>query len=245
MAYDHHPKRRIMRSLIAGIYIILFVIYASIGILIDKIIKITPNFTFRNLRSLSKTLIKISGSNVEVEGLENLQIDDNFLIVANHSSMYDPMLIAQYLDKNRTTIAVVKVELSKFYPIKYWLTRQGCEFIDRKDMRQSIKAITNTTNKVKAGADCIIFPEGTRSDEAQEFKAGSLKIAQKSKKPIIPVTIIGASAMFEKSKRIKKADVKVIFHPAIAYSEYENMKLPEIAEMTQKIVESGFERINK
>ena len=69
--------------------------------------------------------------------------------------------------------------------------------IHRDDPRQSAKAIKNVIKHVKEGISMIIFPEGTRSPNPKElldFKAGAFKVALRTGKDIVPITL-------EKTKR--------------------------------------------
>ena len=57
--------------------------------------------------------------------------------------------------------------------------------------------------KVRRGVSVWIFPEGTRNKNEQlsdllPFKEGSLKIAEKSGCPVVPVAIKGTAEVFEK-----------------------------------------------
>ena len=62
-------------------------------------------------------------------------------------------------------------------------------FIDRFNMRESVKAIYAGVEKLKSGYSVIIFPEGTRSKGPfmNEFKKGSFKLAINANVPVIPL----------------------------------------------------------
>ena len=74
-------------------------------------------------------------------------------------------------------------------------------------MKQSAQTIIDGIKQLKAGINMVIFPEGTRSKGAPvgEFKAGSFKLATKSKAPIVPVTIDGTYKVMEGNKNKIKA----------------------------------------
>ena len=58
-------------------------------------------------------------------------------------------------------------------------------------MKASLKTILQAIEYVKKGISICIFPEGTRgdSDEMAPFKEGSMKIAEKTGCPIVPMAI--------------------------------------------------------
>jgi 1-acyl-sn-glycerol-3-phosphate acyltransferase len=88
------------------------------------------------------------------------------------------------------------------YPfLPNWMLLLNCLFMDRKDMKQSLKTILEAIAKVKGGVSMWIFPEGTRNRgellDMLPFKEGSLKIAEKSKCPVVPVAITGTAELLE------------------------------------------------
>ena len=72
----------------------------------------------------------------------------------------------------------------------------GCVFVQRDDVRASVRALNDATAIVESGRSFIIFPEGTRykgeEGGAGEFKAGAFRIAVKTETPVVPVAISGA-----------------------------------------------------
>ena len=88
----------------------------------------------------------------------------------------------------------------------------------------------------------VVFPEGTRSkcDEMGEFKAGSFKLATKSKVPIVPVTIDGSYKILEGSKyRICPAKVNVYIHEPIETENLSKQCESKLPEMVEKIIREG------
>ena len=77
----------------------------------------------------------------------------------------------------------------------------GCVFVQRDDLRASVRALNDATAIVESGKSFVIFPEGTRykgeEGGAGEFKAGAFRIAVKTGVPVVPVALTGARALFE------------------------------------------------
>ena len=84
--------------------------------------------------------------------------------------------------------------------LNLWMKNLKCVFIDRENPREGIKAILEAIENVKNGTSMIIAPEGTRNhdDGVKDFKPGTLKIAEKSGCPVIPVAINGSDDILEK-----------------------------------------------
>lgn len=112
---------------------------------------------------------------------------------------------------------VAKQELRRLPVISRWMDLIECSYIDRKDIRQSLRAIQQAQKSLESGQSMVIFPEGTRSKgrEIGAFKPGSLKLAQKAGVPILPVAIDGSYHLYEERGRISATTVKVTIMPLI------------------------------
>lgn len=226
-----------MRTLIILIYLILLVIYSSIMMLIDKLVKFKPDTIYRQLRRVAKTLDYIAGNKYDLIGRENIP-NEAVLIVSNHEGFFDPVSIVDIFESPVALIG--KIELKKIPTLGYWITKFGSEFIDRDDMKQSIRVIISATKTLKAGTNVLIYPEGTRSLEDQEFKAGSFKIAQNAKAGILPITVHNTADIFEKNSflQLKKSKPTITIHPIISYEDYKEKDLVTVASDVQQIVNS-------
>ncbi len=175
--------------------------------------------------------IKASGANIKVTGLENIPKDKAVLFVSNHQGNFDIAIFISYINKSKGYIA--KAEMLKIPLLRDWMTYMKCLFMDRSDMRQSAETIVKGINILKSGYSLVVFPEGTRSksNTVGEFKAGSFKLATKSKVPIVPVTINGSYKLMEQNNnKIKPADVFVTIHPMVevaGLSKEEELLLPQ------------------
>ncbi len=153
---------------------------------------------------------------VEVEGMENLQRipkEEGVLFVGNHRSYFD--VIIAYTLVDRPTGFVAKIEMEKLKPLKRWMEYLGCLFMDRSNLKQSLKVILAAIRQIREGSSIWIYPEGTRADGATElemepFKEGSFKIAEKTGCKIVPVSMVHTRSILEQQfPRICPQKVKV------------------------------------
>ncbi len=155
----------------------------------------------------------IAGTKLIVIGKENIPTDTAVLYVGNHRSYFD--IILGYIAVPGITGFIAKKEMNRYPLLRVWMRYIHCLFLDREDIRQGLQTILNGVEKVKSGISIFVFPEGTRNksdDEFLPFKAGSLKIAEKSSCPIIPVAINHSDDIFEKHlPKIHKATVVIEF----------------------------------
>ena len=178
----------------------------------------------------SSHTLKIINMSYDVYGVENIP-SDNCLFVANHQSILDVPLL---MDAVKRPIGfVAKKELKKIPILRGWVKALNCLFLDRSNNREAIKTINHGIELLKSGISMGIFPEGTRAKDGaiKEFKKGSLRLAIRSKKPIVPVAISGSYKGLEEKGRLVPARVKITFLEPIYtdnISKEEQNKLPEI-----------------
>lgn len=158
----------------------------------------------------SKFTIETIGIELEVSGLENIP-KETCVFIGNHSSILDIPILLYTVDRNLGFIA--KKEMMKIPIIGYWLEKTKSVPLDRDNPRSAIKSINDGINNINEGCSMVIFPEGTRSKDGKvgEFKKGSLKLATKSKVPIVPVSIDRASRAFEDNRKFMPTRIKVVF----------------------------------
>ncbi|MCD8090955.1 MAG: 1-acyl-sn-glycerol-3-phosphate acyltransferase [Clostridiales bacterium] len=168
--------------------------------------------------SWAKYIVRSTGSTVKVVGEENLIKDRAVLVVSNHQGYFDiPVLMG---NMGFPIGFVAKTDLEKFPFLSEWMKLIHCLFMDRDDMKQSLKIITEGIKQIKNGQSMVIFPEGTRNHggPVAEFHAGSFKLATKAKAPIIPVTIDGSHRIMDRKWNIGKTEVILTIHKPI-YTE--------------------------
>ena len=191
-------------------------------------------------RNWAKSGLAMNGSSINVIGTENIPKIGGVLFVANHQSNFDIPILVGHVPRDKGFIA--KLELLKVPSFSRWMKYIGCIFIDRKDPRQSLTAINNAAERLKAGHSIVIFPEGTRSADGTvgPFKAGGLRLAMKAGVPIVPVTISGSKNIMPKgSSLIKSAHVNVLISPPLMPGEFKDMDSNQISEIVRNTIISN------
>ncbi|MBR0515566.1 MAG: 1-acyl-sn-glycerol-3-phosphate acyltransferase [Eubacterium sp.] len=176
---------------------------------------------YKYVRGFFKKLIFLTGSKIEVRGQENIPKDGAVLFVGNHRSWFD-IIIVQTLT-NRPMGFISKKEFENAPLLSPYMKDIGCIYIDRENPREAIKTISKGIEQMKTGLSLGLYPEGTRNhgDELLPFKEGGYKMAERSKSPIVIVTMTGTDDIFENNKFhfIKKSRVLVDFSKPVYPSE--------------------------
>jgi 1-acyl-sn-glycerol-3-phosphate acyltransferase len=120
----------------------------------------------------------------------------NYIICGNHSSMFDPVLVA--VTHNNHIRFMAKKELFKNPVFRYVFNKLKAFPIDREG--NPLTAIKNSLRILKNNEILGMFPEGTRVKKHEESnaKGGIAVIAIKTKKPVLPVYIDSKYKFFSK-----------------------------------------------
>ena len=154
---------------------------------------------------------------IETHGVENIPREGGVLLVSNHISLLDPVIVGSAANReihfmarsNVFNVPLLGPLISVFnaYPVN-----RG---------RPDLGALRRTITLLKKGNAALIFPEGTRSFDGKLGKAhdGACFIAHRANVPTIPVYHKGAEKMMPRgSKRIRRAKISVTFGKPIDFS---------------------------
>ena len=199
-------------------------------------------YTDEEHNALLKDIVKHANKGgrvtIDAHGVENIPKKNGFVLFPNHQGMYDVLTI---IDACPNPVSVVaKKEVAQVQGLKQVFTCMKAQFIERDDLRQSMKVIQQVTAEVKQGRNYVIFAEGTRSrnqNQLLDFKGGSFKSAVKARCPIIPIALIDAYKAFD-TNSIKPITVQIHFLQPLLYEEYKDLKTTEIAEIVKKRIQT-------
>lgn len=151
----------------------------------------------RMVQTAFKLMLRVAGLKLTVIGEENVPTDRAVLYIGNHRSYFD--ILITYSRCPRLTGYVAKIEMLRYWLLRDWMKALYCLFLDRKNVKAGLKTILTGIEYIKKGISICIFPEGTRNrtDEMLPFKEGSMKIAEKTGCPIIPMAITNSAEIFE------------------------------------------------
>nr|WP_294934636.1 lysophospholipid acyltransferase family protein [uncultured Flavobacterium sp.] len=114
----------------------------------------------------------------------------SYMVVANHTSMMDIMLML-ILVKDNPFVFVGKKELVKI-PIFGFFYKRTCIMVDRNSSKSRFEVFERAQKRINQGLSICIFPEGgVTEDESillDEFKDGAFRIAIEHQLPILPLT---------------------------------------------------------
>lgn len=178
------------------------------------------------------------GKRLHTKGLENIRKGKNYIVMANHTSLFDIMGIMsvfpgvawfgkEYLLK--IPVFGTLLRANNYVPVKT---------TDLKNTKEMVNELTKHANNHTVA----IFPEGTRTvtGELGKFRKGFLHVLKASERDILPVSLIG---FFEFKPKIRsyfsyRARLTVQIHQPLPYSELKEFTDNEIINRVQSSIES-------
>jgi len=119
---------------------------------------------------------------------QKLEKGKSYMLVANHTSMLDIMLML-HISKN-PFVFVGKKELAKI-PLFGFFYKRVCIMVDRSDSRSRTGVYLRAQRRLNQGLSICIFPEGGVPEETvllDEFKDGAFRMAIAHTIPVVPIT---------------------------------------------------------
>lgn len=177
---------------------------------------------------------------VTVKGKEHILPDTSYVVISNHQSSYDIFLIYGWLGLDIKW--VMKKELAKIPGLGFGSKKVGHIFIDRSNSKSAMESIHAARQKLVKGTSVVFFPEGTRSRTGQliPFKRGGFKLALELKLPILPVTLVNTRNILPPdSLNLLPGRVRMIIHPAIDITDYNESNMPELIQKVRNIIENA------
>ncbi|WP_315674088.1 lysophospholipid acyltransferase family protein [Clostridium sp. 19966] len=187
-------------------------------------------------------MLKVLGIKVKLKGKENLP-EGNCMFVSNHQGNADFFIPMAVLNKQLGFIA--KKEILKIPILRTWMKDMHCVFIDRENIRESLKAINQGIDNVNAGYSMLIFPEGTRSKSHKlgEFKKGSMKMALKANAPLVPIVLDNTFKVFEENKgKLKPATITMSILKPIDVNALDKEQKAHLAELVREKIAQELEK---
>lgn len=234
-----------MRTAIVGIYLLLYAIIGLPLFLICLVLgKIDPKkktvFAQKIVIYLGfRPIMFLSGVKLTVKGKENILKGESALYVFNHRGYFD--ILAGYTTAPYPTAFISKKEIGKIPMVGQWMKLMNCLFLDRDDMKQGLQTIMQGIELLKSGTSIYIAPEGTRNKgeahELLEFHEASFKLADKSKRPIVPVAINNTDAVLEKQAPwLKKAHIIIEYCEPLYMDKMERAEKKKVGQLVRGIL---------
>ena len=193
------------------------------------------------LSVLADSALLLLGIRMHIEG-EKLLPAERFLMVSNHRSAYDPIVIMGSM--GRHNISFVSKPSNLRIPVVGRIAYgAGYLPIDREDNRSALKTILKAAEHIKEGFCSMgIYPEGTRSKDGKllPFHHGSFKIAQRAGSPLVIACTRGGE-LVKKNFPFRKTDVYLDILEVIPAEKVSAMSTSELSDHSEALIRQKLE----
>lgn len=175
---------------------------------------------------------------VGVIGKEKMPISGRFLLVANHKSKFDPMIITSLYGKR--DIAFLTKRDNMKIPLGGRLMHRCCFLpLDREDKLQSLEQMKKAESLIERNVSSVgVFPEGKRYPDdvvLGDFHEGVFNIAIKAKCPIVIVTFKNTEKI-HKNFPLRSTKVKMKILGTIPYENFQDKTAKQLSDEVHEIM---------
>jgi 1-acyl-sn-glycerol-3-phosphate acyltransferase len=191
------------------------------------------------IRFWARTVFLLIGKKLHIEGVENIKKEEKYILIANHSSLFDIVAIMSFFPgiswfghERLTRIPVFRrfLELTDYIPLK-------------KTSFKNTKEMINQLVEKSKGRTIAIFPEGTRTlnGKINDFFRGFVILLRRAELDVLPVTLDGFYGLKPKNRFYIGFDSKlyVIIHKPITREELIGRNDSEIIDTVKNRIESS------
>jgi len=139
---------------------------------------------------------------LRVEGRENEPLRGPFIVISNHASILDPILLGCALRHPIRFMA--KEELFRIPGLRALMTVLGAFPVRRGEPDR--QAIRRALEIIKKGEVLGMFPGGTRTPDGRlhRVEPGAAALALRTKVPILPVAILGTERALPRGAKVPR-----------------------------------------
>ena len=176
-------------------------------------------------------------------GMAHIPSDGPVIIVANHMSHADPLVLAHYVyDAGRWPVFLAKASVFRVPVIGPWLRAVDQTPVWRGTV-DAAKALDAAVAALGAGKSVVVYPEGTTTKEPDLWpmrgKTGAARLWLATGAPVVPVAMWGPERLFDprtkKLRPVPRTPVTVVAGPPLDLSKWSGA--PATATTLQEITE--------
>jgi len=168
---------------------------------------------------------------VTIEGRENLPRDVACVLVSNHQSFVDILVLFRLSTHFKW---VSKIENFRVPLIGWNMSLNRYIKLVRGKRESVVQMMRDCEATLASGSSVMIFPEGTRSTDGRmrAFKSGAFELAKRTRSPIVPIALDGTSRALPKRGYLLqgKHPIHVRVLPPILPASFANLSVEDLTE---------------
>ena len=174
---------------------------------------------------------------VTVVGREKIDPDETYVMVANHQSLLDILVLFRLF---RHFKWVSKIENFSI-PFIGWNMHLNDYIQLKRGDRSSVAVMLRACREnLAAGNSIMMFPEGTRSPTGRlrGFKSGAFDLAKDAKRPLLPIVVHGTASALPKRGAILRGRHRIVIEilEPIAYTDFANEEAEDVMLRVRQLI---------
>jgi 1-acyl-sn-glycerol-3-phosphate acyltransferase len=192
------------------------------------------------LRFWGQFIFILVGKRLKIVGKENIEKNHKYILVANHSSLFDiPAIMSFYPNVSwfgREYLLKIPVfgkalKMTGYIPMK---------FANVKNTKQMLQQLIQKTD----ASTIAMFPEGTRTmtGKINRFHRGFIYLMKTAELDLLPVTLNGLYSLKPKTRMAIDffAKTSLTVHKPLPYKELIELSDEQIIEKVKSLIESTY-----
>ncbi len=138
-------------------------------------------------------------------GAQHVPMTGPTLLVSNHQSYFDPIIVGLPLARRRF-YALARKTLWDQKAVGWLITQLGALPVDQENPGD-LKAMRACIDVLKRDQMLLIYPEGARSlsGQVEAFQPGTMLLIKRARPTVVPVGIAGADGVWERGRKLPAA----------------------------------------
>ncbi len=192
--------RRGLTRLAYGAYCWLVFVLLSGSSLIALALLSTSQRRSRFAHIAAKMMLRTMGIPLSVEGIERLPSGKPTVIIVNHASYIDAIVLLAALPPGMHFAA--KREFARMPLFGLALRRLGTYFVERVDPARGVEDTRELAAAVSRGETVVLFPEGTfaRAPGLTAFRLGAFAVSAETGAPVVPIVLRGTRSVLREHR---------------------------------------------
>ena len=175
---------------------------------------------------------------IKTTGMEKVPESGRFLLVCNHVSLADPVVLLRVFTGKQLAFISKKENQSMFLVGKV-MHKMLCQPIDRENDKAALKTIIRCIQILREDkASVAVFPEGYIHEDKKlhHFRSGVFKIAKKTEVPIVVCTMKNTKDAISNLLHHRRTDIQVTVLQTIQPEEYKDLTTVDLGERIYRMM---------
>ena len=171
---------------------------------------------------------------VHAKGMEKIPTQGRVLLVCNHLSNADPVVLLHQVKRYQTLAFISKRENASMFVVGKMMHKMLCQLINRENDREALKTILKCIDIIKEDkASIAVVPEGYIYQDRllHPFRGGVFKIALRTQVPIVVCTLQNTQYVFRNAAHLRPTDVHFHVIGVLQPEDYRGMTAVQVANL--------------